>query len=220
MQTLFDRGDAATPSTLLIFLPPAMATIEDLIAHGVIDAVRARNSAADVMLAEITHEHVMQQRVVDTLREAVIAPALESGYRQIWIAGISLGAFNALHYAARFAADICGLCLLAPYPGTGDILREIEQAGGPVAWADSPDRSLNDERAWWYWLTQQSPTDHAVKPIYVGLSSEDRFRRGQQMLAQLIPADHVDTISGGHDWPAWIELWKRWLDKNLMNGSC
>jgi pimeloyl-ACP methyl ester carboxylesterase len=219
LRTLIDRSGEAASSTLIVFLPPAMTTIENIVEHGFVAALRARNITADIVLAEITHEQVMQQRVADTLREAVIAPALARGYRQIWIAGISLGAFNALHYAARFADDLAGLCLLAPYPGTGDILREIEQAGGPAAWAARPDHSLRDEREWWHWLWQQSQVDRTAKPIYVGLSADDRFLRGQQLLTQLIPAEHVDMIPGTHDWPAWLGLWELWLDENWLDKS-
>jgi len=224
MRTLADCDGASAHSTLLVFLPPAMTTVEDIVERGFIAAVRARNIAADIVLAEITHAHVMQQRGADTLRDTVIAPALARGYRQIWLAGISLGAFNALHYAAQFAEDVTGLCLLAPYPGTGDILREIEQAGGPAAWAETPGRSLDDERVWWHWLWQQSHAGRAAKPVCVGLSEDDRFLRGQQMLASLIPAEHIDIIPGAHDWPAWIDLWHRWLDggwldQNSLNGG-
>ena len=221
IRTLIDRVDEITPSALIVFLPPAMTTLEDIVAHGFIVALRARNIAADMLLAEITHEQVMQQRVAETLHENIIAPALAQNYRQIWIAGISLGAFNALHYvsryAARFSDEITGLCLLAPYPGTGDILREITAAGGPAAWATTPNRALHDERQWWYWLWQQTQAGPTAMPIYAGLSTDDRFLRGQKMLTQLISAENVDVIPGVHDWPAWLTLWERWLDRNMLN---
>lgn len=212
MRTLADRHGAA--QALIVFLPPALASLDDLVAQGVIAAVREHDIAADIVLAEITHEHVMQRRATEALREAVIAPALARGYRRIWLAGISLGAFNALHYAARFPADVTGLCLLAPYPGTGDILREITAAGGVAAWAESPGRPLDDERAWWHWLWRQSRAGRAAKPVYVGLSEDDRFLQGQRMLMELIPRECVDLVPGAHDWPAWLALWRRWLDRD------
>ncbi|MET0378801.1 MAG: alpha/beta hydrolase [Spongiibacteraceae bacterium] len=219
MRTLSDFDSGTKHATLLVFLPPAMTTLEDIVERGFIAAMRTRNIAADVLLAEITHEHVMQQRVAGTLRETVIAPALARGYRQIWLAGISLGAFNALHYAAQFADDVTGLCLLAPYPGTGDILREIGQAGGPAAWAAKPGQSRSDEREWWHWLWQESQAGSAAKPIYVGLSASDRFLHGQQMLAKLLPSERIDLIPGTHDWPAWFDLWQRWLDRGWLDRS-
>lgn len=214
MRTWADNSAAS--STLVVFLPPALATIESLLEHGIVADLRARAVAADIVLAEITHEHVMQKRAADVLREAVIAPARARGHTRIWLAGISLGAFNALHYAARFPDDIEGLCLLAPYPGTGDILREIVHAGGVNAWAQTPRRTLDDERIWWHWLWQQSHAGHAAKPIHVGLSEDDRFLSGQRLLADLIPRERVDAIPGTHDWPAWRSLWQRWLDSNAL----
>src|SRR5690606_3476005 len=176
--------------------PPAGAGCGDWVGHGSVRARRERGVGADTVRAEITHALVLRQRAPAALREAGVVPALARGYRQVWLAGISLGAFTALHYAAQFDADVAGLCLLAPYPGTGDILREIAAAGGLAHWAGSHERSLNDERAWWYWLWQQTQAGADAKPIHVGLSENDRFLQGQRLLAGLLPREHVDTIPG------------------------
>lgn len=191
--------------SLLVLLPPAKASLEDMLAQGMVAAVRARGLAVDIVLADVGYQQVMAGTVADCLQQAVIAPARAQGYRAIWLAGISLGAFNALHYAAVHAGLLAGICLLAPYPGTADILQEIRLAGGPQAWAATT-RSLQDERRWWHWLATQADC-----PLWLGLAAQDRFRAGQHMLASLVPAQRVSLIEGDHSWPVWLQLWQHWL---------
>ena len=53
------------------------------------------------------------------------------GCRSIWLAGISLGGFIALDYAADLSRrDWDGLCLLAPYLGNRMLIDEIAGAAG------------------------------------------------------------------------------------------
>lgn len=228
MRTLLDLiAGTQRPDTLLVLLPPALASLDDLIEQGFVVDVRARGLPVDVLLAEVTSEQVMAKTAVSSLHAEVILPAVAQGYRHIWLAGISLGAFNALHYAAIHAGSVSGLKLIAPYAGTSDILSEIESAGGPAAWAALPGRSSADERVWWHWLSQESAksgTKAAAKadaalPVYVGLASEDRFLRGQRLLASLVPAAHVDEIAGDHSWLVWRALWQRWLDRSVLTAT-
>jgi pimeloyl-ACP methyl ester carboxylesterase len=137
--------------------------------------------------------------------------------RQIWLAGISLGAFNALHYAAAHASHLAGLQLIAPYPGTGDVLAEINAAGGPGAWAQSAASVHNDERSWWRWLCQQAGAQTWPTPVYFGTGETDRFLRGQRMMADLLPAAQVRYVPGGHDWPTWTALWQVCLNEGPLS---
>ena len=209
-----------------MLLPPANANSDDLVEQGFVAAVRERGIAVDIVLAGISAEMVMQKIAVPTLRDEVIAPARERGYRDIWLAGISLGAFNALHYlaesdsvesdrAATYADAVAGLVLLEPYPGTGDILHEIETAGGVAAWAQAHPASAH-ERIWWHWLWQQSRAGKDAKPVYIGLGAGDRFSRGQRLLTSVVAPERVDVIEGDHSWPVWQQLWQRWLDRGVL----
>ncbi|MEY3295430.1 MAG: hypothetical protein RLZZ451_1478, partial [Pseudomonadota bacterium] len=35
-----------------------------------------------------------------------------------------------------------------------------------------------------------------------------------RLLSPLLPADHVATRPGGHDWPVWRALWDDWLARH------
>jgi pimeloyl-ACP methyl ester carboxylesterase len=135
-----------------------------------------------------------------------------------------MGAFSALNYAAKHADQIAGLYLMAPYPGTADVLAEIRAAGGAATWCqNSPDHQdgfvdePEDERLWWRWLGRESIQGERRTPVYFGTGSADRFLRGQQLLADVLPKDHVRVLPGKHQWPTWQALWADWLDHGPLN---
>jgi hypothetical protein len=35
-----------------------------------------------------------------------------------------------------------------------------------------------------------------------------------------LPADHVFTTEGGHDWAPWLTLWKQVLDSTVVAARC
>lgn len=218
MQVIVDKfmGPGRAES-LLVLLPPAQAQPVDFQTHGFVAAVRERALAVDLVLADVNHQHVMSNTTAVSLHEQVVRPALAQGYRQVWLAGISLGAFNALHYAAVHARHVAGIALIAPYPGTGDVLAEIDAAGGPMAWTRLPATAHNDERAWWRWLGRQALAGQWSTPVYLGTGDGDRFLRGQRMMAQLLPEAQVHYLAGGHDWPTWKALWQAWLDNGPLS---
>jgi len=195
---------------LLLLLPPAMASLEDMQAQGFVAAVRQRALDVDILLLDISNQEVMAGTVAESLHRQLNKVA--SGYAHVWMAGISLGAFNALHYAARHAGSLSGMALLAPYPGTGDVLQEIRQAGGPQAWAAQATGSQADERTWWRWLAGLGLAGAHTLPLYLGLGEQDRFIKGQEMMADLLRPDSVYRMAGTHSWPVWLQLWTHWLD--------
>jgi pimeloyl-ACP methyl ester carboxylesterase len=197
--------------TLLVLLPPALSSIDDFDDQGFVAAVRQRQLPVDLLLADATAQHVIDHSVVSELHAQVIQPARARGYRRIWLAGISIGAFSALSYAAQHANQIAGLYLIAPYPGTADVLAEIRAAGGVATWCQNTPHT-HDERAWWQWLGQESLKGEWRTPVYVGTGSADRFLSGQQMLSEVLAEDHVRVLPGPHQWSTWHALWADWLD--------
>lgn len=197
--------------TLLVLLPPALCSLDDFYDQGFVDAVRQRQLPVDILLADATAQQVIDHSVVSALHSQVIQPARAKGYRRIWLAGISMGAFSALYYASQHAEQIAGLYLIAPYPGTADVLAEIRAAGGAATWCLNPPNT-QDERAWWQWLGQESIKGEWRTPVYFGTGSADRFLSGQQLLSDVLPEAHVRVLPGKHQWPTWKALWGDWLD--------
>jgi len=221
MRILVDQMESSVRSdTLVVLLAPAQARPEDLKARGFVADIRERGIRADVLLPDHTHAGFIGDFAPATLQEWVVGPARSAGYRNIWLAGVSLGAFTALHYAAVHANELGGILLIAPYPGTGDVLAEIERAGGPSAWSRSTSASVDGERAWWHWLCRQSSAECWQTAVYVGTGLDDRFFRGQRLLFDLLPKERVQLIAGRHDWATWRTLWRHWLDNGPLAGRC
>ena len=57
---------------------------------------------------------------------------------------------------------------------------------------------------------------HGTPPLHVGLGREDRFGARHRVLAAALPAERVDFVPGGHEWPVWRRLWERFLDARFQ----
>ncbi|MBV8341467.1 MAG: alpha/beta fold hydrolase, partial [Gammaproteobacteria bacterium] len=156
-------------------------------------------------------EEVTARTVVARLHDELIAPA-RTARCALWLGGISLGGYLALCCAARYAEDLGGLCLLAPYLGSHIVTGEIERAGGLEGWDPPPLARDDDERRVWLFLKKSR---RKALPLYLGLGREDRFGPRHRLLASELPEANVDTVPGGHDWPTWLRLWERFLDAGL-----
>jgi pimeloyl-ACP methyl ester carboxylesterase len=215
-----DRGCPGTVApTLLVLLPGANMTPDELQAEGFLDAVRARGLAVDVLAAHTHLGLVYEGRVLERLESEVLTPARARGHRRIWLAGISLGGFIALTYAMRHPGRIAGVVLLAPYLGRRPLVQAVAAAGGAAAWRGTarPRDAQDIDHELWQWLSALPPE---APPLYLGYGSDDRFAEGHRLLAELLPPGHVRQVPGGHDWAPWRRLWAEWLDRGLLDASC
>lgn len=160
MRTLYDdRGCSGTQApVLLVLLPGIYMALEELLQQGFVSALRQRGLAVDVLLADAHIGYVRDGSMRRRLRTEVIGQARAWGYRRIWLAGISLGGFGALAYAAQQPGEVEGVLALAPYLGRPELLQTIASAGGPLAWSKrtAPPATEDVEDAVWRWLVQLS----------------------------------------------------------------
>jgi len=220
MDLLFDdRACQKQAPVLLVLLPGANMSPAEMLEQGMVQAVRDRGLAVDVVVADAQLNYIYDGSMLQRLRQDVIAPLRERGYRRIWLAGISLGGFVAMGYAMRHPGEIEGLVTLAPYLGRRPLVQAVSEATSPAAWRQTAQpREANDfDHELWMWLSQR-PTD--APPLYMGYGAEDRFAQGHRTLAGLLPAVQVDAVPGGHDWAPWRSLWARWLDRALLPSRC
>lgn len=208
---------ANTPApVLLVLLQAAYTTPEDFLQQGFVTALQQRGIAADVVLADNVSAHVSDGSIVARLR-ALIAPLMQRGYRELWLAGVSLGGFSALAYASHYGDEVAGLCLIAPYPGTQDVLRPIREADSLADWAKRPRRAdEDDEHTIWRWLADWQ-TRQTRPAIWLGTGDADRFIAGQAMIAALLPPAQVHYVPGGHAWPQWQALWQTFLAQGALD---
>jgi len=205
-RTLLLSAPART-STLVVFMPGRWGELADMEREGMIDALREAGVQADAVVVDAHLGYYFNRKVVERLRADVLLPARQQGYRRIVLVGMSLGGLGSLLCERDYPGSVDALVLLAPYLGAKDSLFDgIAAAGGPAAWARDRDPLAGgiEEQIWTFLGTKSS----ALPPTWLLSGTEDPYVRGHRVFATLLPAGHVTTIPGAHDWPVWRALWR------------
>jgi pimeloyl-ACP methyl ester carboxylesterase len=200
------HGGSVAPRRL-VWLPGAFHVAEDFLAAGFAEAVRLRRLDLDLIFVDLQLQHVGDRSALERLRDEVVLPARAAGV-SIWCGGISLGGLFALGYAALHPEELDGLCLLAPYLGNRMLTKEIARAPRFKDWQPGTLAESDEERRIWRYIRDRGGDS---RPLYLGFGRQDRFAPAHALLAQTLPADRVDMIEGGHDWPTWMQLWENFL---------
>jgi len=216
----------------LVFLPGYGDKPSAFEQHGLLRAARARGMVVDLVAVDAHLAYYEKGTLFTRLKEDVIDPAKAAGYKHIWLVGNSLGAYGSISYARHNPQDITGVVLLGPFLGEKKLADEIRQAGGLRQWDPGPvgDATREDwEKQNWLWLKlRQKQGDFllwskdceqekgCLPKIYLGYGKFDRFSRGQELLASLLPPEYVVALSGGHDWRTWEKAWNMILDRMIV----
>jgi pimeloyl-ACP methyl ester carboxylesterase len=196
---------------LIVFLPGAQEVPADLVNQGFVRQVRERGIAADIVIVDL-HVGYFRSRAFDTrLREDVVAPARAAGYRQIWLAGISLGGFGSLMFSRLNDGLVDGIIAMAPYVARTSVLREVQDAGGLERW-NEPVVEGDFERDLLHWLKGYADPSQKRPQLYIGYGTRDGFADFNAAVGDLLPPGRLRTAPGGHDWPPWKQLWGEFLD--------
>ncbi len=207
MRTLIHET-AQRPRVAIALLAGTYAEPGDFAREGFLAALDARGIAARVVMAQVSAAYFADASVVERIEEEVVARARGTGREPLWLAGISLGALAALCYTARHEPRVARLALLSPYPGTRELLRAIDAAGGLDRWRAPQPPDLEQEA--WRWLRARGRAGLALDCYY---GRADRFVDGQRRLGAALPPDAVHEVDGGHDWPAWRAMWDDFLER-------
>ncbi len=217
MRIVFDPANPADPArrarVLALLLPGALQQPEAFVQDGFVRAVRERRLPLDLALPDLGLQYIGQAAdgtAVLRLHDYLARALPEGGYDEVWLGGVSIGAFIALAYAARYPAMISRLCLLAPYPGSRLLTGRIVAAGGLHAWSEARCTD-DDEVRVWQWLKDGGA--RRAPAIDLGYGRDDRFADGQRLFAQASGVNAIDVIDGGHDAPTWLRLWELFLDR-------
>jgi len=214
MRTLCEPAEpGVTAPTRVLFLPAAYTGPEDFVQAGFVSAVRERELAIDLVFADLNLQHLTDRTILRRVRHELVLPARALGCRSIWICGISLGGFIGLSFAERYAAEIEGLCLLAPYLGNHMVTGEIERAKGLAAWQPGELAPDDDERRVWRFIKSHRNESLAIR---LSFGREDRFASSHRMMAAALNPDSVQVIPGGHEWSVWTQLWSDFLDSEFI----
>ena len=199
---------------LLVCLPGIGEEAKDFEDWGFVDLVRAHSWASDVLLVDAHYGYYADRTLLEQLHHDVLLPAASCGYRSIWLAGISMGGLGALLYASHYQQDVRGVVAIAPFLGTHTLVQEIAVAGGLARWTSTVTPS-DEIRDVWSWAQAHGQRYPSAPDIFLAFGEQDVFVEAHRLLASSLPTAHVLTAPGGHRWPVWQELWRKFLRDHM-----
>lgn len=176
---------------------------------GVAEAIQAQWPDADVTLAVLPLPLYEIGEAMPRLRNEIIAPAKGHHYKEIWLAGASLGGMGAILYDTTYPGKVDGIVLLSPYLGDKDIQRDVLDAGGPVTWNPGPREKVNEvtwQRELWRHIHEWATEPSKAHAVWLAYGDKDKFRDSMDILAPAIPKGHTITGPGKHKWKTWTPL--------------
>lgn len=217
IETVFYAEGNKENRTLIVFLPGIHEEPAVLARRGLVQAVRNRHLAID-MVAVGAHlgYYAKREFLVERLKKDVIMPAKARGYSRIWLAGNSLGGLGSLLYVRTYPQDIEGIFILGPYLGGPDLIQEITQAGGLKKWQPGSVSEQDKQRILWTWLKNYQTNAGNRPKLYLAYGRKDKYAAAHTLLAEILPPQQVLTLPGRHRWTTWKKLWGQALDRRLF----
>ena len=207
--------DGQSPKNLFIFMRGMGGSHRSFAEEGLVGDVQSLGLPFDMAAPNAHLGYYARRTLIERLKTDVIDPARRQGKDNIWLVGFSMGGLGSLLYLQRHPEDIDGVCVIAPFLGDKDIIEEIRAAGGVRAWSPGNyDQDDDYQRMLWHWIKDNVSGDSPV-PIFLGYGTDDRLAPGGALLAELLPEDHVAQLPGGHDYPTFKALWKRFLASRI-----
>ena len=201
---------------LVVMLPGRGDSLQSLTDNGIARIIQQSWPDADVLLTGLTMPFYQQGGVAKRLHDEVIEPARRPAYRQVWLAGISLGGLGALMYDRAYPDEIDGLLLLSPYLGENAIHEQIRQAGGLAGWQSGPPQTLGPgtfQQELWRSLKGWSQRPQRTQSTWLAYGDKERFRESIELMSPLLPAYHVVMLPGKHNWKLWKPAMRALLER-------
>jgi pimeloyl-ACP methyl ester carboxylesterase len=212
---------APTPATRLVVLLPGRGdSLDSLTRTGVARLIQQQWPDADVMLTGLTMPYYRQDQAIVRLHDEIMTPA-RTRYRQVWLAGISLGGLGALLYDRAHPGEADGLLLMSPYLGDSAIRREIRDAGGLDAWQPGPVQPMaaaTFQRELWRYLKDWSHHPERTRTTWLAYGASERFGKSIELMSPRLPASHVIMLPGHHNWTLWRRATAELLDRARRPG--
>ncbi len=211
----YPADEGQTQKNLFVFMRGMGGSHRSFAEEGLVADVRTAGLPFDMAAPNAHLGYYARRTLIERLKADVIDPARRQGKDNIWLVGFSMGGLGSLLYLKGHPEDVDGVCVIAPFLGDNDIIEEIRSAGGVRAWQPGDyDPDDDYQRMLWHWIKDNVSGDSPV-PIFLGYGTDDRLAPGGALLAEVLPKDHVVTMPGGHDYPTFKALWKRFLESRI-----
>lgn len=189
MQLLTDHIFDAAPGAageriLLLMLPGAKNTPQQLVDNGFIRALRERELPVDVLALHAHVDLYLDRGDIERVLHGTLDEVRAQGYRRIWLLGISLGGSGAMICATQRPTEIERVFLLAPFLGTRGIIAEVGAAGGLQLWCAGEIAPRDHERALLDKIKQAPIQGDDFPAIYLGYGQEDRYAAASNFIGR------------------------------------
>jgi hypothetical protein len=192
---------------LVIVLPGLGEDMADLRRSGIAAAIQRGMPQADVTLALASVRYYLDGGMPRRVHEQVVLPARQRGYREILMAGASMGGGGVTLYELAYPGEMAGLVLFAPWMGPESLLEEIQQAGGLTRWNPGPPpddiSGFAIAREQWRMIQTWTREPARARNVWLVCGTQDSLLPASELLAEALPADHYFKNAGIHDWVAW-----------------
>jgi pimeloyl-ACP methyl ester carboxylesterase len=207
---------------LLVLLPGRADRAECFETRGILEMVRELAPTFDAIAADAHFGYYEERSLLPRLEVDLIRPAVEAGYKQIWLLGISVGSLGSVYYASEHPGQIDGVLLLGPFLGHDAVAREVLAAPNLASWdsrnpVPEGSRATISHNAWRWLQSQTGPNADAV--ILMGYGSMDGPGTAVERLQEALPPEHFATVNGGHNWNAWRPLIRELLPTMVKNAQ-
>lgn len=194
---------------LIVLLPGLSDHADIFFKYGFEQDLRSAGVQADLCFVDTRVRHYTEREIIERLRTEILEPARVSGYREIWIVGVSVGGFAALYTAKKYPHLVDGIVVFSPFLGRMAKTMEIRRAGGLAAWTPPTAKERRDFTVrLWEWLQGYAQPDVERPPLYLAYGAyENDFYWGYSLLAQVLPPERVTTYEGIHGWRSWKPMW-------------
>jgi hypothetical protein len=194
----------------IVLMPGFGDRPQDFAEHGFVAVLAKSAPEYDVFAADAHFGYYRKRTLLERLERDVIGSLRARGYRELWLAGASMGGFGAVAYARTHPSAVRGLLLFAPYMGPKEIVREVRAKG--LCHYDAAPGPEDDERqlarANFVWLRRQACEQHGVS-LFVGVGERDGLRPANQLLGAALPPGNMLVLPGGHGWKVWTPALQR-----------
>lgn len=196
----------AKAQRLVVMLPGRGDDLQGLEKHHAAQIIQRQWPHADVLLTGLTMPYYTHGVATRRLHDEVMVPASKRGYRQIWLAGISLGGMGSLLYDRAYPGEVSGMLLFSPYLGDRKIHDEIRDAGGLAQWNPGPSQMIGPDtfqHELWRYLKGWSNDPTRTSSVWLAYGDSERFRKPIELVTPVLPASHVLMLPGHHNWKLW-----------------
>ena len=203
---------------LIVLLPGIGDSARAFVDQGFVAEARRADLACDLALVDAHFTYYLAQQAVERISVDVLADARRRGYREIWLAGISIGGYGAILTAREHPELVDGVVLLSPMigvpPHDRSVIAEITEAGGLREWSgreagrEPPPHHFRDPSLAWSWLHDAAADPTREARFFVAFGTEDSRVSAYELLADALTPAQVVRASGAHDWTTWRWLWR------------